>query len=59
MARCSICYTVIAQDEAATACPDCTQDYHQSCWDEIADAPKGSVGSEPYVREMFAKARRG
>jgi hypothetical protein len=35
MARCSICSTLIAQDEQATACPECTQDYHQSCWDEI------------------------
>jgi hypothetical protein len=35
MARCSICYTLIAQDEAATSCPDCTQDYHATCWTEI------------------------
>lgn len=35
MARCSICYTVIGQNEAGTACPECKTDYHQSCWTEI------------------------
>ncbi len=35
MARCSICSTVIGETEAATSCPECTQDYHQSCWTEI------------------------
>jgi hypothetical protein len=35
MARCSICYTVIAQDEAVTSCSECTQEYHQTCWTEI------------------------
>jgi hypothetical protein len=46
MARCSICYTVIAtlapeasNDAAATAglmeCPECQQTYHRSCWNEI------------------------
>jgi hypothetical protein len=36
MARCSICYTVIREDaEASTACPECHQDYHRSCWTEI------------------------
>lgn len=35
MARCSICYTLIAETDEATACPECRQDYHKSCWDEI------------------------
>src|SRR5438874_11453912 len=36
MARCSICYTMIRDDaEAATACPECHTDYHQTCWNEI------------------------
>src|SRR2546423_5602010 len=36
MARCSICYTMIRDDaEAATACPECHTDYHDSCWKEI------------------------
>jgi len=35
MSRCSICYTMIKDAEAKTACPECQQDYHQSCWNEI------------------------
>ena len=42
MARCAICYTMINQTEAATACPECQQDYHKSCWDEIGGC--GSYG---------------
>jgi hypothetical protein len=42
MARCAICYTLIAQAEVATACPECQQDYHKSCWDEIGGC--GSYG---------------
>ncbi|MFQ5844003.1 MAG: RING finger protein [Planctomycetota bacterium] len=35
MARCSICHTLIRAGEAATACPECRQDYHESCWTEL------------------------
>ena len=35
MARCSICYTVLREGEPVTGCPDCRQDYHKACWDEI------------------------
>jgi Prokaryotic RING finger family 1 len=35
MARCSICYTVLREGEPATGCPECKQDYHKTCWDEI------------------------
>jgi hypothetical protein len=42
MSRCSICYTVLAQGETAIACPDCQQDYHKLCWDEIGGC--GSYG---------------
>jgi hypothetical protein len=42
MARCSICYTVLAHGEPVTACPECQQDYHKSCWDEIGGC--GSYG---------------
>jgi len=42
MARCSICYTVLAPGEPVTACPECQQDYHQSCWNEIGGC--GSYG---------------
>jgi hypothetical protein len=42
MARCSICYTVMNQGEAVTACPECQTDYHKSCWDEIGGC--GSYG---------------
>jgi len=42
MARCSICYTVLGQGEAVTACPECHTDYHKTCWDEIGGC--GSYG---------------
>ncbi|HET9626216.1 MAG TPA: hypothetical protein VFP84_32865 [Kofleriaceae bacterium] len=42
MARCSICYTVLTANEPATQCPECQQDYHQSCWNEIGGC--GSYG---------------
>jgi len=42
MARCSICYTVLSQGGTVTACPECQQDYHKSCWDEIGGC--GSYG---------------
>lgn len=32
--------------------------WEQECWDEIADKPRGTVGSEPYVRRTFAEAQR-
>ena len=50
MARCSICCTVIGETEAATACPECTQDYHQSCWDEI-----GGCGTYGYTKAATAQ----
>ena len=34
-ARCSICYTALRDDDARKACPECRQDYHLMCWDEI------------------------
>jgi hypothetical protein len=34
-ARCSICYTRIADGTPAHECPDCRQGYHASCWKEI------------------------
>ena len=34
MARCSICYTVLAEGEPQKTCPECHVDYHQACWDE-------------------------
>jgi hypothetical protein len=42
MARCSICYTIMSQGEPVTACPECRQDYHTSCWKEIGGC--GSYG---------------
>jgi len=42
MARCSICYTVTAAGEPVTSCPECQQEYHQLCWDEIGGC--GSYG---------------
>jgi hypothetical protein len=42
MTRCSICYTVIAEAEPVTTCPECQQGYHTSCWTEIGGC--GSYG---------------
>lgn len=42
MARCSICYTILADGEAVTTCAECHTDYHQSCWVEIGGC--GSYG---------------
>lgn len=54
MARCSICYTVLKQEEARTACPDCQTDYHKTCWDEIGGCgsygcKKAAVAQKPPV----------
>jgi len=35
MARCAICHTIIQASERTTSCPECRQDYHGACWDEI------------------------
>jgi hypothetical protein len=35
MSRCSICYTVIKQEEQRTECSECKTEYHQVCWTEI------------------------
>jgi hypothetical protein len=35
MVRCSICYTVLDEREPVADCPDCQQQYHAVCWDEI------------------------
>ena len=40
--RCSICYTILSENETVTACPDCKQDYHKACWDDIGGC--GSYG---------------
>jgi hypothetical protein len=34
-ARCAICYTLVKDGDAPASCPECRQDYHKSCWDEI------------------------
>jgi len=44
MARCSICQTLIRNDDEATACPECTQDYHRSCWDELGGCATYACG---------------
>ena len=54
MARCSICYTVLKEGEPVTACPDCRQDYHQTCWNEIGGCgtygcQKAAVAEKPPV----------
>ena len=31
--------------------------WEQECWDEIADKPRGSVGSEPYLRQSLGQIK--
>jgi hypothetical protein len=33
--RCAICGTLVRDTEEVTSCPECRQDYHAACWDEI------------------------
>jgi hypothetical protein len=35
MARCSICYTLIQPTDPTHPCPECQQQYHETCWSEI------------------------
>ncbi|MHC4547775.1 MAG: RING finger protein [Planctomycetota bacterium] len=35
MSRCSICHTLVQPTDEVAACPECRQDYHRSCWDEL------------------------
>lgn len=35
MARCSICHTLIQETDESSSCPECRQDYHRSCWNEM------------------------
>jgi len=35
MARCSICYTLVKAGDPVHACPQCRQEYHESCWSEL------------------------
>jgi len=35
VARCTICQTLIGEDDPVASCPSCRQEYHQACWDEL------------------------
>lgn len=35
MNRCSICHTLIRAEDPTRTCPDCLQQYHESCWSGI------------------------
>jgi len=50
MARCSICHTLLQPHEARTACPDCEQEYHQSCWSDL-----GGCATYGYKRAAVAE----
>lgn len=48
MASCLICQTLIREEEARCRCPECQQDYHQSCWDQLGGcATYGCVKAVP------------
>jgi hypothetical protein len=35
MARCSICHTLIQPSDEVQACPECSQEFHRECWNEL------------------------
>lgn len=35
MTRCTICHTLIQEQEPSRECPECRQEYHDSCWEEL------------------------
>lgn len=35
MARCTICHTLIQPTDEVNSCPECEQDYHAECWNEL------------------------
>jgi hypothetical protein len=52
MARCSICHTLIQEADARADCPECQQEYHQSCWTELGGCgtygcKKAAVAEKP------------
>ena len=52
MARCPICYTLIQSGTEQTECPDCRQEYHRTCWDELGGCAtygcaKAVLGEKP------------
>ena len=44
MIRCSICQTLIRDEDEATTCLECAQDYHRSCWDELGGCATYACG---------------
>jgi hypothetical protein len=44
MARCSICHTLIREEDPVRSCPSCRQDYHASCWDELGGCATYACG---------------
>ena len=48
MNRCSICHTLIRGEDPKHTCPECHQDYHESCWSGIGGcATYGCKGVAP------------
>jgi len=35
VARCTICRTLIGEDDPVAECPSCRQSYHRTCWVEL------------------------
>jgi hypothetical protein len=51
MARCTICHTLIQPADSVAACPECSQEYHRECWDELG-------GCATYGCEKAAEAQK-
>jgi hypothetical protein len=52
MARCSICYTLVKPGDPVHACPECRQEYHETCWTELGGCgtygcAAGAVADKP------------
>jgi hypothetical protein len=57
--RCSICGTRVREGDDVTSCPECTQDYHRGCWDEIGGCAtygcgKAAVAEKPAVPSVVS-----
>jgi hypothetical protein len=56
--RCSICHTLLQPEVERQACPECSLEYHKSCWDELGGcATYGCARAVPATKP--APARMG
>jgi len=59
VARCSICHTLIQSNDPRTACPTCTQEYHETCWQELGGCGTYGCTQVPASAKPPVSARPG